>query len=152
MKTTKVQLLRNPDIQPTSDIITKALSKANTAYIKFVNELANRDIQLVWRYYNDGKAWLAKGLHKRIGVRGGVSEKTVLWLSIWENFFKVTIYIPEKYRLEVYDLPFDDDVKSIIANSKQMGKLKFFPLAFDVDSDEVFTTIFSLVDFIKSTR
>lgn len=75
MKSTRVQLLRNPDIEPSSDVIAKALGEANNAYIKFINELANHDIQLEWRYYNDGKAWLAKGLYKWTGVRGVEMKK-----------------------------------------------------------------------------
>ena len=89
------QLLRNPDIAPSSYVIAKALGEANNAYIKFINELANHGIQLEWRYYNDVKAWLAKGLYKWTGVRGGQKENTVFWLSIWDSFFKVTIYFPE---------------------------------------------------------
>lgn len=65
MKSTKQQLLRNPDIQPTNDVISKVLGEANNAYIKFINELGGRDIQIEWRYYNDGQAWLAKGLYMR---------------------------------------------------------------------------------------
>ena len=56
MKSNYKQLLRNPDIQPTSDIIAEALQDANDSYIKFLNELANQDIDLEWRYYTDGKA------------------------------------------------------------------------------------------------
>ena len=151
MKTSKIQLLRNPDIQPTSDVVANALGEANTPYIKFLDELENHDIQLVWRYYNDGKSWLAKGLHKRIGVRGGQNEKTVFWLSIWNRFFRVTIYIPEKFRLDVFNLPLDDYIKGMISDSKQMGKLKFFPLIFDLNSDEMFEMIFVIIDFMKST-
>lgn len=150
MKTSKVQLLRNPDIQPTSDVVAKALGEANAPYIKFLDELENHDIQLVWRYYTDGKSWLGKGLHKRIGVRGGQSEKTVFWLSIWNRFFRVTIYIPEKFRLDVFNLPLNDYVKQMITDSKQMGKLKFFPLIFDLNSDEMIEMVFVLIDFIKS--
>ena len=100
MKSTE-QMLRNPDIAPSSDVIAKALGEANNAYIKFINEIASHDIQIDWRYYNDGKAWLAKGLFKWRGVRGGQNETTIFWLSIWDGFFKVTIYIPEKAREEV---------------------------------------------------
>ena len=39
MKSTKEQLLRNPDIEPSSGVIAKALGEANNAYIKFINEL-----------------------------------------------------------------------------------------------------------------
>ena len=64
---------------------------------------------------------------------------TVFWLSIWEGFFKVTIYIPEKARADIFSLPLDDEVKQMIADSKQMGeKLKYFPLVFELHSDEMF--------------
>ena len=78
-------MLRDPDIQPTNYAIAKALGDSNNAYIKFINEIASHDILLEWRYYNDGKAWLAKGLFKWTGVRGGQNEKTVFWLSIWDE-------------------------------------------------------------------
>jgi hypothetical protein len=64
MEINKEQLLRDRDIHPTSDVIAKALGEANNAYIKFTDELASHNIQLEWNYYNDGKAWLAKGLYK----------------------------------------------------------------------------------------
>jgi hypothetical protein len=153
MKTTKQQLLRNPDIQPTSDVIAEALGGANDAYVKFINELSSHEIQLDWRYYTDGKAWLAKGLHKWVGVRGGQNEATAFWLSIWDGFFKVAIYIPGKARAEVLKLPLEDEVKQMIANSKQMGdKMKFFPLVFELYSDEMFDAVYTLADFRKSMK
>ena len=39
---------------------------------------------------------------------------------------------------------------SMIAASQQMGKLKYFPLVFDLHSDEMFEAVFLLVDFRKS--
>ena len=78
MQSTKKQLLRDPDIEPSSDVIAEALGESNNAYIKFISELASHDIHLEWRYYNDGKSWLAKGLFKwtdDIGFKGnGKSE------------------------------------------------------------------------------
>ena len=82
MKTNKEQLLRNPDIRPIKDVLAKALGEANNAYVKFMNELTRSDIQLVWRYYMDGKAWLEKGLYTWTGVRGGQNETTLFSLSI----------------------------------------------------------------------
>lgn len=64
----------------------------------------------------------------------------------------MTIYIPEKARFDLSSLPLDDEIKLMIEKSKQMGKLKFFPLVFDLCSDEKFETLFSLVDFRKSTK
>lgn len=152
MKSTKKQLLRNPDIKPSSDVIAKALGESNHSYVKFMNELRSHDIHLEWRYYNDGKAWLAKGLFKWIGVRGNQKEKTVFWLSMWEGFFKVTIYVPEQARIDALNLPLDNEVKKMISASQQMGKLKYFPTVFDLYSDEMFEAVFLLVDFRKNVK
>ena len=153
MKSNYKQLLRNPDIQPTSDIIAEALQDANDSYIRFLNELANQDIDLEWRYYTDGKAWLGKGLYKWLGVRGGQKVTTVFWLSIWEAFFKITIYIPEKARDDLFSLPLNNTVKQMINDSKQMGnRLKFFPLVFELNSNELFEQIHILFDFKKSLK
>lgn len=150
MEINKEQLLRNPDLQPTDDVIAKALGESNNAFIKFIHELASHDIHLDWHYYNDGKAWLAKGLFKWTGVRGGQNETTVFWLSIWGSFFKVTINVPEKARADVLSLPLDNEVKLMIATSQQMGKLKYCPIVFDLYSDEMFEVVFLLADFRKS--
>lgn len=152
MNTNAEQMLRDPDIQPSSDAIAQALGESNNAYMKFINELAGHDIHLDWRYYNDGKAWLAKGLFKWVGIRGGQNETTVFWLSIWHGFFKVTIYVPEKARADVLSLPLDNEVKQTITDSQQMGKLKYFPIVFHLCSDEMFEAVFLLVDFRKSIK
>lgn len=55
-------------IEPSNYVIAKALGEANNSYMKFVDELANHDIQLEWRYYTDSRAWLAKGLLKRLNL------------------------------------------------------------------------------------
>lgn len=145
------QLLRDPHMEPTSEVIAAALGSANAAYIMFIEGLKSYDIQIEWRYYNDGKAWLGKGLYKWTGIRGGQKEITVFWLSIWDGFFKITFYIPEKARSEALNLPLDDDVKNMITDSKQMGKLKFFPLIFDLHSNKLFDDIYTLVKFRKKS-
>lgn len=152
MKSVGEQLLRDPEIQPTEEVISNALKDANKPYLKFVSELANHDIKIQWRYYTDGKAWLAKGVVHRRGARGGQKETTVLWLSIWDGFFKVTLFIPEKVRTDTLNLPLDIEIKQMITDSKQMGKLKFFPLIFDVSSEERFEDIYLLVDFRKNFK
>jgi hypothetical protein len=144
------QLLRDSSIEPTNEIIAEGLGAANNTYVKFIEELKNRDIEVNWRYYNDGKAWLGKALYKWTTVRGTQKEVTVLWLSIWDGFFKVSLFIPEKARTEVLTLPLDENIKEMIENSKQMGKLKFFPLVFDLCSDELLNDIYTIVDFKKT--
>lgn len=153
MKSAKQQLLRNPDIQPESGIIAEALGEANNAYLTFLDGLENHEIQLEWRYYNDGKAWLGKGIYKWVGVRGAERQVTVFWLSIWDGFFKVTIYMPEKVRSDAMSLPVNDEIKQLIVASKQMGdKLKFFPIVFELNSNELLEGLYTLADFKKNIK
>jgi len=64
----------------------------------------------------------------------------------------VAIYVPEKARADVLALPLDSEIKKMIVDSKQMGKLKFFPLVFDLRSDELFDAVFTLADFSKNVK
>ena len=146
------QQFRDPAIKPTNEMITEGLGSSGGVYARFIEQLQNHDAEVEWRYYNDGKAWLGKGLHKWLTGRGTQKELTVFWLSIWDSFFKVAIYVPEKYRAEVLSLPLNDEVKKMIENAKQIGKLKFFPLVFDLCSEEMFDGIFTLIDFRKTVK
>jgi len=146
------QLLRDPNIEPANEVLAAALGETNGAYLKFIEGLKSRDIDLTYRYYADGKAWLGKGLYRRTGARGGQKEMTAFWLSIWDGFFKVTIYIPEKVRADALSLPLHDKIKAMIDDPKQMGKLKFFPLIFDLRSDELFDAVYTLIDFRKRIK
>jgi len=143
------QLLRNPDIEPTNEVLTEALGSAYPVYIQFIEGMKSHDIEMAWRYYNDGKAWLGKGLYKRMGVRGGQKEVTVFWLSVWDGCFKVTLYIPEKARLDALGLPLDDGIKNVISKADQMGKLKFFPVTFSLRLGELSVDVYTLANFRK---
>jgi len=149
---TEQQLLRDSNIEPTSDIIAKGLGTANGAYLQFTENLKNHDIQVDWRYYKDGASWLGKALYKWTTARGTEKEITVFWLSIWDGFFKVSIFVPEKARADALSLSAGDEIKKMIEDAKQMGKLKFFPLVFDLRSTELFDGIDTLIEFKKNIK
>lgn len=147
-----IQLMRSKDIHPSDENIAECLGSANKAYKLFTHQLLNYEIDIQWRYYTDGNAWLAKGLYRWTGVRGGKKELTVFWLSIWEGFFKVTVYVPEKYRNEALKMPLDDELLKQINDTSQMGKLKYFPIVFDLRTDDLLESVFTVIDFKKSIR
>ena len=70
----------------------------------------------------------------------------------WDGYFKVSIFVPEKVRLEALKLPLENDIINLIADAKQMGKLKFFPLIFDRRSSDNFDDIYTLIDFRKMIK
>ena len=146
------QLLRNSDIKPTDEVIAQALGSVNSAYAAFIKGLQEHDLEVEWHYYKDGKAWLGKGLYKWATSRGTLKEVTAFWLSIYESSFKVTIYIPEKVRAEALALPLEDEVKEMIESAKRIGKLKFFPVTFDLRTDKMFKDLYTLADFRKMVK
>ena len=64
----------------------------------------------------------------------------------------MTIYVPEKARADVLSLMLDNEVKLMIEGTQQMGKLKYFPIVFDLCSDEMFEVVFLLADYRKSIK
>lgn len=148
----KLQLLRDAHIEPTGEIIAEGLGAAYGTYTKFTEGLKSRDIEIDWRYYNDGKAWLGKALYKWTTSRGTQKETTAFWLSIWDGFFRIGIMLPEKVRIDAMTLPLSDEVREVIENSKQMGKLKILPLSFDLRSDYLFDEMYTLIDFRKKLK
>lgn len=146
------QLLRDPNIQPTNDVIAAALGEQYAAYTQFLGMLAGFDVAPQWRYYNDGKAWLAKGLYQWKSLRGTAKEKTIFWLSIWDGFFRVSFFFAEKMRSGLQGLAVGENTKRMIEDAKRMGKLKFLPLVFDVRSDDPFSDLSALIDYQKSIK
>ncbi|HWQ73644.1 MAG TPA: DUF3788 family protein [Desulfitobacteriaceae bacterium] len=146
------QLLRDPNIQPTNDVIAAALGEQYAAYTQFLAMLAGFDVTPQWRYYNDGKAWLAKGLYKWKSLRGTDKEKTIFWLSIWYGFFRISFFFAEKAQLGLQGLAVGENTKKMIEDAKPMAKLKFFPLVFDVHSDDLFDDLCALIDYQKSIK
>lgn len=148
----KQQLLRDAGIEPTDEIIALALGAANPAYTKFAEKIKNHEIEVEWRYYNDGKAWLGKSLYKWETSRGTQKQLTAFWLSIWDGFFRVGFTFPERCRADLLALPLGEETKKMIEDSAQMGKLKIFSLVFDMSSDEKFNDIFTLIECKKKLK
>lgn len=141
------QRLRDQAIHPDDEVLAKILGASYGTYQQFIRTAADMGIFLEWRYYHDGKAWLGKGLYKWQSVRGANKEKTVFWLSVWDGFFKVSLFFPEKSRSGLNSLKVSETVRTIIDDAKPMGKLKFFPLVFEISADYQYEDIFPLMEY-----
>lgn len=148
-----VQLLRNPDVEPTEDVLKESLNDAYSSYQQFQDLLNQSDIDFVWRYYPDGKAWLAKGIYRWIGKRGSNKELTLFWCSIWDGYFKVVIYIPEDKRNDVLSLSIDHNLKIVISELERMGEtFRTIPIVFDIKSNDLFDSIFKIIEYKKGLK
>lgn len=153
MKDDNFQLLKNPNIEPTDSVLNDSLKDAYPSYLLFLNLLNQIDVDLVWRYYTDGKAWLAKGIYRWTGKKGSDKEMSVFWCSIWNGFFKIVIYIPEDKREDILNLPIDDNLKIKIREIKRMGEtFRSLPIVFDVHSNEELESMLKIIVYKKGLK
>ena len=145
------QLLRDPNVQPTAEVIAQGLGKANDAFVKFADGLKKYGITLMdWRYYNDGKSWLSKGEYKWTTARGTNKVKPIFWLSIWDGFFKVGFYFGYDVQQDLLNLPISNEAKELIKNAKPMGKtMRFMPVVFDITSNKQLKDVYAIAEFRK---
>ncbi len=140
----EIQLLRDPEIIPTGEVLENALGKEVYAvYAELIKTITGTEFELApeWNYYKDGKAWLCKVVYKK---------KTVFWLSAWENHLKTSFYFTEKTRAGIFDLPIDEKIKQDFDETKVVGKLN--PLTLCIDSPEKLEDLKEIIKYKKGLK
>ncbi len=113
------KVLRKQEIFPNTEVLEEAFGSSFPVYQQWMNTITDFPLQLQveWRFYNDGKAWLCKIIHKK---------KTLCWLSVWDGFFKVSFFFTEKHVPAIQSLPIEKSLKDSFQDAKTIGKLKPF--------------------------
>lgn len=134
----EIQLLKDSDILPTKEVLEKVLGKKYSVFREFMNTAESEEFKLKseWRYYNDGKAWLCKITFRK---------KTVVWLSVWSDCFKLGFYFTEKSGTGIPGLKIDESVKEFYLNHKPIGKLK--PIVVEVRRKSQLVDINTLIKY-----
>jgi len=152
MNSDQQQLLRNPEIVPTNQIIADCLDESYPTFVKLVEDLKLYGITLMdWRFYNDGKAWLSKGEHHWTTTRGTKKVKPIFWLSIWSGFFKLSFFFSYAITDQLLQLPVSLKTKEVIKNAKPLGKsMRFMPIVLDISNETQLNDILLLSEFKKT--
>lgn len=136
-------LLRDADIFPSNKNLEDALGEGFNILVSFLKTITNNEyaLTLEWRYYNDGKAWLGKVVHKK---------KTIFWLSVWEGFFKTSFFFTEKHLEAIAELDISETIKDEFTKAKTIRKL--IPMIFDVNKENQLGDLLTVVRFKKSLK
>lgn len=136
-------LLREKEVYPNKEVLEKALGESYLAFNELLGTISNEKYALVpdWRYYKDGKSWLCKVSYKK---------KTVCWISVWNEFFKVGFYFTEKTRLGINELNIDNKIKEDFSQSKNIGKL--IPLVINVLRKEQIDDVLRIMEYKKKLK
>lgn len=135
--------LKDPAVFPEKPVIQKVLGGSYSAYEGLLLRLQEMEPALTpeWRYYNDGKAWLCKVVHKR---------KTVFWLSVWEFYFRAVFYFTEKNEEAISALDIDSKLKKNFADAKRIGKL--IPLVFVIRETQELNDLLKVIRYKIKAR
>ncbi len=129
-------VLNDKNIIPDDALVFSIIGDKKVCWQKIMNYLRDnyRGSSGNWRYYNDGKQWLFRMVNKK---------KTVFWLSLLSNTFRITFYFGDKARhiIESSDLPekIIDDFKS----ARKYGSIR--PVTIKVINDEDVDNVIKLI-------
>jgi len=135
--------LNDPDVRPTEDILKNVLGESHPTYEKLFQIMTGDayGLEPVWRYYQDGKAWLCKVVFRK---------KTVFWLSVWDGYFKTAFYFTEKTAEGVNELEIDEKIKAEFNSGEPVGKL--LPLVVQMKKEEQISDLLLIVNYKKMLK
>jgi hypothetical protein len=131
-------LLNDPDEPPDDRLLSQHLGAAKAAWDELASDVtaAVDGVQLSWRYYPDGKAWLCKAARK---------GRTICWISVWDGAFRTTFYFGQRCDAEIEQLAIDATLKEAYAATARTGKLK--PLSVEVRDRRPLPDLYALMRF-----
>ncbi|MGC9314929.1 MAG: DUF3788 family protein [bacterium] len=135
-------VLKDPDVFPDEKVLAEHLAEAYLPFEKFIAAITAPPLELSaeWKYYKDGNNWLCKISFKK---------KTIIWMSIWDGFFKTTLYFNAKTISGVYGLATRLPVEDFI--DRKEGR-KFIPVSFDVRDEGIIEDILKVAEYKKSLK
>ena len=108
-------VLTDKNIYPTEEVIFSHIKKSKANWKSIFNHIHKEHPELneEWRYYNDGKSWLLKVTLK---------TKTIFWLVVLSNSFRITFYFREKAVQSFSKHTISKALDTKIKESKKVGK------------------------------
>lgn len=138
-----ILLLRDKETEPTPEVLENVMGKDLFMIYQELIEIFTHEfsLELQWNYYKDGNSWLCKVVYQK---------KTILWLSVWNNYIKTGFYFTEKTGKGVLELAIDDQIKKRFEKAKPIGKL--IPLAFEIDHQNQIKDLKEVLKYKKGLK
>jgi hypothetical protein len=131
-------ILTDKDQSPSDAVIFAHLGRRRALWEALFGFIDARhpDCLAQWRYYNDGKSWLLNVSRKK---------KTVFWLSLAGNSFRITAYFTDKARDAIRASALSDELKEQFLGGSPIGKLRAITITFrskrDVEDAKVLVAL-----------
>lgn len=129
-------LLTDKLIYPADDYIFSIIGDKKIFWQNIMNHMADnyKDSSGEWNFYNDGKRWLFKMIHKK---------KTIFWAAILTNTFRITFYFGNKAEsiIDSSDLP--QTIKDGFRTAKRYGLIR--PVSFKIMNNTDVENVLKLI-------
>lgn len=121
-------ILRDKDEYPTEEIIFSHIGKSKSLWKSFFDFIHSNFSEFTeeWRYYNDGKSWLMKVQKK---------SKTIFWLSLFQNTFRITFYFTDKAEKLINESGIPEKLKEEFKSGKHFNKIRGITILFKSKKD-----------------
>ena len=134
-------LLKDENIFPSDEVLSDTLGITFRVFQEFIKKIESDEFKLEkqWIYYHDGKAWFCKIQFKK---------KTILWLTVWDKYFKIILYFAEKSDQDIKALEISEEIKNQFKEIKRIGKIK--PIVIDIKNCDSLHDVYKLITYKKS--
>jgi len=131
------KVLSDESVQPNEELIFSIIGEKEIIWKQTMSYLYdnNPDISEVWKFYNDGKSWLFRTLQKK---------KTIFWISILEDTFRIAFYFAERLEPNILQSNLPDTIKLEYHHAKTFNKSRCIYI--DIQDSGDFQNIKMLID------
>ena len=128
------RLLSDENVFPSEEIVFSHIGKSKILWESIFGYIHTHhpDFSEQWRYYKDGKSWLLKVTRK---------SKTIFWLSILQDSFRITFYFGDKAEPAILESTISGKLKNAFKNDKRYNKIRGITLTIKENKD---------IEYVKS--
>jgi hypothetical protein len=121
-------MFSDKEVKPTESLIFSIIKEKEDLWHALMNHLQENypGSSGDWHYYNDGKQWLFKEVQKK---------KTLFWLSLFEETFRITFYFGDKAQPLIDNSELPDPIKNEFRNGKKYGSIRAVTVIINDESD-----------------
>ncbi len=124
-------------VEPTWEFLGQVLGEKLAWWMQIRAYTLDRypNISEVWRFYNDGKQWLYRLMHKK---------NTICWIAVMADTFRVTFYFPKKAEALIAGSSLPGAVKEEFLNARSYGRIQ--PITVRMEDASAVELVRQLVD------
>lgn len=133
-------LLTDKQTYPTDDLIFSIIGDNKIYWQSIMTYMSQnyKDSLGQWNFFNDGKRWLFKMVHKK---------KTVFWAGILTDAFRITFYLGNKAETIIENSELPKIIKEEFKTAKKYGLIR--PVSFIIKDQTDVDNVLKMID-IKS--